>query len=64
MCQTYNAATRVAHSGNALAIILAALRKIRSQEDRDILGLVDAVLATHAQLTRDVGASMSCNTFS
>ncbi len=59
VCRTYNAATRAARSGNALAIILAALRKVIGQEDRDVLGLVDAALATHAQLTRDIGASMS-----
>ncbi len=31
-----------------------------SQEDWDVLGLVEAALATHVQLSRDIGASMSC----
>lgn len=59
VCRTYNSATRAARSGNALAIILASLRKLINPEDRDIMGLVDAALVTHAQLTRDIGASMS-----
>ncbi len=59
MCQTYNAATQAARSGNALAIVLAALRKVISSEDRDALNLVDAALITHSQLTRDIGVSMS-----
>ncbi len=37
-----------------------ALFKIISQEDWDVLGLVEAALATHVQLSRDIGASMSC----
>ncbi|KAI2648570.1 Gag-Pol polyprotein [Labeo rohita] len=53
MCQAYNAATRAARSGNALAIVLAALRKVISSEDHDAMNLVDAALITHSQLTRD-----------
>lgn len=59
VCRTYNAATRAARSGNALAILLAAIRKTVSQEDRDTMSLIDAALVTHAQLTRDMGAAMS-----
>ncbi len=59
MCQTYNAANRAAQSGNFLAIVLAALRKVISSEDNNALNLVDAALITHSQLTRDIGASMS-----
>ncbi len=59
MCQTYNAATRAARSGNALVIVMAALRKVISSGDRDALNLVDAALITHSQLTQDIGASMS-----
>ncbi len=59
MCQAYNAASRAAQSGNALEIVLAALRKVIRSEDRDALNLVDAALITHSQLTRDIGASMS-----
>jgi hypothetical protein len=59
VCRTYNSATRAARSGNALAIILASLRKLINPDDQDIMGLVDAALVTHAQLTRDIGASMS-----
>ncbi len=59
MYQTYNAATLAARSGNAFAIVLAALRKVISSEDRDALNLVNAAPITHSQLNRDIGASMS-----
>ncbi len=59
MCQTYNAATRAARSGNTLVIVMATLRKVISSGDRDALNLVDTALITHSQLTRDIGASMS-----
>lgn len=59
MCQAYNAATRAARSGNALAIVLAALRKVVNTEERDVMNLIDTALITHSQLTRDIGASMS-----
>lgn len=59
MSQAYNAATRAARSGNALAIVLAALRKVVNKEERDVMSLIDTALITHSQLTRDIGASMS-----
>lgn len=59
MSQAYNAATRAARSGNALAIVLAALRKVVNTEERDVMNLIDTALITHSQLTRDIGASMS-----
>ncbi len=59
MCQTYNAATLAARSGNTFVIVLAALRKVISSEDRDALNLVNAAPITHSQLNRDIGASMS-----
>jgi len=64
VCRTYNSATRAARSGNALAIILASLRKRIYPEDWDTMVLVDATLVTHAQLTRDIVASMSSATLS
>lgn len=42
-----------------MAIVLAALRKVISSEDRDASNLVDAALITHSQLTQDIDASMS-----
>ncbi len=59
VCRTYNAATRAARSSNALAILLAAIRKTVSQEEQDTLNLIDGALVTHAQLTRDIGVAMS-----
>ena len=59
MCRSYNAAARAARSGNALAILLAAIRKTLGPEDQDTMSLVDSALITHSQLTRDVGAAMS-----
>jgi hypothetical protein len=59
MSQAYNAATRAARSGNALAIVLAALRKVVNKEEHDMMSLIDTALITHSQLTRDIGASMS-----
>ena len=58
-CRTFNAAARAARSGNALAVLLAAIRKITSAGDQDTRDLVDVALSAHAQLTRDVGAAMS-----
>ena len=57
--RTYNAATRAARSGNALAILLAALRRTANPEDQDTMSLIDSALVTHSQLTRDIGAAMS-----
>ncbi|XDV17919.1 hypothetical protein PO909_023710 [Leuciscus waleckii] len=59
MSQAYNAATRAARSGNALATVLAALRKVVNKEERDVMNLIDTALITNSQLTRDIGASMS-----
>ncbi|XP_030272829.1 uncharacterized protein LOC115581680 [Sparus aurata] len=59
VCRSYNAATRAAHSGNALAILLAALRRTANPEDQDTMSLIDSALVTHSQLTRDVGVVMS-----
>ena len=59
VCRSYNAAARAARSGNALAILLAAIRKTLGPEDQDTMSLVDSALITHSQLTRDVGAAMS-----
>ncbi len=57
--RSFNAAARAARSGNALAILLAALRKTISTDDQDSRNLVDSALAAHSQLTRDVGEAMS-----
>lgn len=59
VCRSYNAAARAARSGNALAILLAAIRKSVSPEDHDTMSLVDSALIAHSQLTRDVGMAMS-----
>ncbi|KAK0151149.1 hypothetical protein N1851_007723 [Merluccius polli] len=59
VCRSYNAATRAARSGNALAILLAALRRTANPEDQDTMSLIDSALVTHSQLTRDVGVVMS-----
>lgn len=57
--RSFNASARAARTGNALAILLAALRKTVSAEDQDSKNLVDSALAAHSQLTRDVGDAMS-----
>ena len=44
---------------NALAILLAAIRKTVNTADRDTKNLVDSALSAHSQLTRGVGAAMS-----
>lgn len=59
VCKTYDAAARAARSGNALALLLAAIRKTSLAESQDTRNLVDAALSAHAQLTRDIGAAMS-----
>ena len=59
VCRSYNAATQAAHSGNALAILLVALRRTANPEDQDTMSLIDSTLVTHSQLTRDVGVVMS-----
>ncbi len=48
MCQAYNAASRAARLGNALAIVLAALRKVIRSEDRDALNLTQHSLRIHS----------------
>ncbi len=58
-CRTYNVAIRAAQSGNALSILLAAFRRTASSQDRDTMNLIDATLATHSRLTRDIAAAMS-----
>ena len=45
-------------SGNALAILLAALTRTTNPEDQDTMSLIDSGLVTHSQLTRDVGVVM------
>lgn len=57
--RSFNATARAARTGNALAILLAALRKTVSADDQDSRNLVDSALAAHSQLTRDVGEAMS-----
>ena len=59
VCRSYNAAASAARSGNALAILLAAIIKTLGPEDQDNMSLVDSALVTHSQLTREVGAAMS-----
>ena len=59
LCRTYNAAARAARSGNALAIMLAALRKATVGVNQDIADLFSSAVTIHAQLTRDVGAVMA-----
>ena len=56
---TYNAAAHAARSGNALAVLLAAIRKTSCAEDQDTRDMMDAALSAHAQLTRDIGAAMA-----
>ncbi len=52
-------ATRAAWSVNALAILLAALRRTTITQDQDTMRLIDSALAAHFQLTRDIGVAMS-----
>ena len=59
VCRSYSAATWAARSGNALAILMAALRRTANPEDQDTMSLIDSTLVTHSQLTRDVGVVMS-----
>ncbi|XP_037637109.1 uncharacterized protein LOC119494940 [Sebastes umbrosus] len=59
VCRSYNAAARAARAGNALALLLAALRRTASAGDQDTRNLIDAALSTHSQLTRDIGSAMS-----
>ncbi|KAJ8260291.1 hypothetical protein GJAV_G00179270 [Gymnothorax javanicus] len=54
-----DATTRAARLGNALAILLAALRKTANPEDQDVMNQIDSALVVHSQLTRDIGAAMS-----
>ena len=55
--RTYNAAARAARCGNALAVLLAALRKIDGGANQDTADLFASAVTIHAQLTRDVGCS-------
>ncbi|CAL8287194.1 unnamed protein product [Gadus morhua 'NCC'] len=57
--RSFNASARAARTGNALAMTLAALRRTLDPADGDAMGLVEAALSAHAQLTRDVGDSMA-----
>ncbi|XP_074466705.1 uncharacterized protein LOC141752572 [Sebastes fasciatus] len=59
VCRSYNAAAGAARAGNALALLLAALRRSASAGDQDTRNLIDAALSTHSQLTRDIGSAMS-----
>lgn len=59
LCQSYNAATRAAWSGNAITVLLAALWRVGNPEDQDAISLIDSALVTHSHLTRDIGATMS-----
>lgn len=54
---TYNSATRdkPAQLGNALAILLAAIRKTANHHSYDTMSLIDSALIAQAQLTRDIG---------
>ncbi|KAL1260419.1 hypothetical protein QQF64_008246 [Cirrhinus molitorella] len=56
--QSFNAAARTACTGNALVILLAALRKTVSVYDQDSKNLVDSALSAHSQLTRNVEEAM------
>lgn len=55
VCWAYNAATR---AGNALTILLAALRRTANPEDQDT-NLIDSTLVTHSQLIRGIVIAMS-----
>ena len=57
--RSFNASARAARTGNALAMTLAALRRTLDPADGDAMGLVEAALSAHSQLTRDVGDSMA-----
>ncbi|CAL8253179.1 unnamed protein product [Boreogadus saida] len=50
---------RAARSGNALAVLLAAVRKTVGAGDQDTKDLMDTALSALAQMTRDVGSAMS-----
>ena len=62
VCKAYNASARAARSGNALAVLLAAVRKTVGAGDQDTKDLMDAALSALAQMTRDVGSAMSSAT--
>ncbi|CAL8316665.1 unnamed protein product [Gadus morhua 'NCC'] len=57
--RSFNASARAARTGNTLAMTLAALRRTLDPADGDAMGLVEAALSAHSQLTRDVGDSMA-----
>ncbi|CAL8391684.1 unnamed protein product [Gadus morhua 'NCC'] len=57
--RSFNASARAARTGNALAMTLAALRRTLDPADGDAMGLVEAALSAHSQLTRDVGDLMA-----
>ncbi len=59
VCRTYNAVARAARAGNAVAILLQALRRTAITRDQDTRNLIEAALSAHSQLTRDSGAAMS-----
>ncbi len=54
VCRTYNSATRdkLAQLGNALAILLAAIRKTANLHGCDTMSLIDPALIAQTQLTR------------
>lgn len=60
--KAYNASARAARSGNALAVLLAAVRKSTGTDDQDTKELLDAALSALAQMTRDIGSAMSSAT--
>ncbi len=57
--RSFNAVARAARMGNALAILLVALRKTMSIEDQDSKTLIESALSAHSQLTGDMGETMS-----
>ncbi|CAL8270828.1 unnamed protein product [Arctogadus glacialis] len=57
--RSFNASARAARTGNALAMTLAALRRMLDPADGEAMGLLEAALSAHSQLTRDVGDSMA-----
>lgn len=59
VCTTYYVAARAARSGNALVVVVAALRRLAAACDRDTENTIDAALSAHSQLTHDVSSVMS-----
>ncbi len=56
--RSFNAAAHAAHTGNALAILLADVWQTISTVDQDSKNPVDLALAAQCQLTHDVGEVM------